>query len=126
MYLKKTSPHLQLCKVICTCKCFWTSLFRSKKEDAYFHWLVTCNYGWKISFGSYVGDYLGNVKVLKLDQESCHFELMKYTIPLSASHGETHFCALGCILPIINGHERRIFNWRWFWIMCLFEIPCLF
>eukprot|EP00258_Populus_trichocarpa_P041917 XP_024457936.1 uncharacterized protein LOC7492127 isoform X2 [Populus trichocarpa] len=35
----------------------------------------------------YVGDYLGNVKVLKLDQESCHFELMKYTIPLSASHG---------------------------------------
>ncbi|KAJ6305198.1 hypothetical protein OIU78_020689 [Salix suchowensis] len=35
----------------------------------------------------YVGDYLGNVSVLKLDQESCLFERMKYTIPLSASHG---------------------------------------
>ncbi|CAK7355561.1 unnamed protein product [Dovyalis caffra] len=35
----------------------------------------------------YAGDSIGNVSILKLDPESCHVELMKYTIPLSASHG---------------------------------------
>ncbi|KAF8405551.1 hypothetical protein HHK36_010458 [Tetracentron sinense] len=37
----------------------------------------------------YVGDSLGNVSVLKLDQEPCQIVKMKYNIPLPASHGNT-------------------------------------
>ncbi|KAK2657637.1 hypothetical protein Ddye_010689 [Dipteronia dyeriana] len=35
----------------------------------------------------YVGDSAGNVSVLKIDLEPCQIVKMKYTIPLSASHG---------------------------------------
>ena len=42
----------------------------------------------KIDAGRYVGNSVGNVSVLKLDQETCCIEQMKYTIPFFASHGE--------------------------------------
>ncbi|KAM7519969.1 hypothetical protein LguiB_018931 [Lonicera macranthoides] len=35
----------------------------------------------------YVGDCLGNISVLKLDEELCNIVQMKYRIPCSASHG---------------------------------------
>ncbi|XP_052190065.1 uncharacterized protein LOC127799878 isoform X2 [Diospyros lotus] len=37
----------------------------------------------------FVGDSVGNVSVLKLDQEPCNIIQMKYRIPLFASHGNT-------------------------------------
>lgn len=43
-----------------------------------------------ICIGRYVGDSAGNVSVLKIDLEPCQIVKMKYTIPLSASHGKIH------------------------------------
>ncbi|XP_077231077.1 transducin/WD40 repeat-like superfamily protein isoform X2 [Tasmannia lanceolata] len=37
----------------------------------------------------YIGDSLGNISVLKLDQEPCRLIRMQYNIPFSASHGNT-------------------------------------
>ncbi|XP_012065395.1 uncharacterized protein LOC105628567 [Jatropha curcas] len=37
----------------------------------------------------YVGDHVGNISILKLDEETCRILQMKYTIPLSASHGNS-------------------------------------
>ncbi|PIN17225.1 hypothetical protein CDL12_10104 [Handroanthus impetiginosus] len=37
----------------------------------------------------YVGDSCGDVSVLRLHQEPCHIEPMKYRIPFAASHGKT-------------------------------------
>ncbi|KAI6671602.1 hypothetical protein NL676_006487 [Syzygium grande] len=39
------------------------------------------------SFYMYAGDSLGNVSVLKLNQEPCNLVQMKYTIPFEVSHG---------------------------------------
>lgn len=45
-----------------------------------------------IFFGRYIGYSDGNISVLKLDEEEpFHIVQMKYTIPLSASHGEIRF-----------------------------------
>lgn len=40
-----------------------------------------------ICVGRYVGDSAGDVSILRLHQEQCRIEHMKYRIPLSASHG---------------------------------------
>ncbi|XP_004287725.1 PREDICTED: uncharacterized protein LOC101298930 isoform X1 [Fragaria vesca subsp. vesca] len=60
----------------------------------------------------YVGDSVGNVSVLKLEQESCHILQMKYTIPYSASHGNptevTGDTAVMCIMPQPTCESRRV------------------
>ncbi|XP_050379667.1 uncharacterized protein LOC126797017 isoform X2 [Argentina anserina] len=60
----------------------------------------------------YVGDSVGNVSVLKLEQESCHILRMKYTIPYSASHGNTTEVsgntAVMYIMPQTIAESRRV------------------
>lgn len=38
----------------------------------------------------YIGDSSGNVSILRLHEQPCHIELMKYHIPLSVSYGKTN------------------------------------
>ncbi|EEF40708.1 conserved hypothetical protein [Ricinus communis] len=53
-------------------------------------------------FHMYVGDSVGDVSVLKLDQETSSLEQMKYTIPFSASHGnQTEVSADTTVLHIL-------------------------
>ncbi|PRQ47203.1 putative transcription factor WD40-like family [Rosa chinensis] len=60
----------------------------------------------------YVGDSVGNVSVLKLEQESCHILQMKYTIPYSASHGNSTEVAgdtaVMHIMPQPTAESRRV------------------
>lgn len=58
----------------------------------------------------YVGDSAGNISVLKLDQEPCQIVKMKYTIPLSASHGNevSGDPAVVHILPQPTAESKRI------------------
>uniref|UniRef100_A0A5B7B5H0 Lethal giant larvae (Lgl)-like C-terminal domain-containing protein n=2 Tax=Davidia involucrata TaxID=16924 RepID=A0A5B7B5H0_DAVIN len=60
----------------------------------------------------YVGDSVGNVSVLKLDQETCSIVQMKYNIPLLASHGNTTEVAgdttVVCILPQPTAESKRV------------------
>ncbi|KAM5546984.1 hypothetical protein ABKV19_001488 [Rosa sericea] len=60
----------------------------------------------------YVGDSVGNVSVLKLEQESCHILQMKYTIPYSASHGNSTEVpgdtAVMYIMPQPTAESRRV------------------
>lgn len=60
----------------------------------------------------YVGDSVGNVSVLKLEQESCHIIQMKYTIPYSASHGSStevpSDTAVMYILPQPTAESKRL------------------
>ncbi|XVF18147.1 hypothetical protein REPUB_Repub10bG0187200 [Reevesia pubescens] len=60
----------------------------------------------------YVGDSVGNIKVLKIDQEACHVVQMKYTIPFSASHGNPTEVlsdrAVISILPQPTAESKRV------------------
>ncbi|XP_061997869.1 uncharacterized protein LOC133715398 [Rosa rugosa] len=60
----------------------------------------------------YVGDSVGNVSVLKLEQESCHILQMKYSIPYSASHGNSTEVAgdtaVMHIMPQPTAESRRV------------------
>ncbi|XP_008448470.2 uncharacterized protein LOC103490647 isoform X2 [Cucumis melo] len=60
----------------------------------------------------YVGDYLGNVSVLKLDQSVCNIIQMKYIIPVSASRGNpaeaTSDISLTHILPQPTSEFKRV------------------
>ncbi|GAV83036.1 Lgl_C domain-containing protein [Cephalotus follicularis] len=60
----------------------------------------------------YIGDSVGNVSVLKLDEESLHVVQMKYTIPFSASHGNpiesSGDTAVLHILPQPTAESKRI------------------
>ncbi|XP_021301007.1 syntaxin-binding protein 5 [Herrania umbratica] len=60
----------------------------------------------------YVGDSVGNIKVLKIDQELCHVVQMKYTIPFSASHGNPTEVAADraviSIMPQPTAESKRI------------------
>ncbi|KAK3224305.1 hypothetical protein Dsin_011330 [Dipteronia sinensis] len=58
----------------------------------------------------YVGDSTGNVSVLKIDLEPCQIVKMKYTIPLSASHGNevSGDPAVVHILPQPTAESKRI------------------
>ncbi|XP_050228000.1 uncharacterized protein LOC126677432 isoform X2 [Mercurialis annua] len=57
----------------------------------------------------YVGDSIGNVSVLKLDQETCYLEQMKYTIPFSVSHAEVSAdAAVLHILPQPTADSKRV------------------
>ncbi|CAL5366047.1 unnamed protein product [Camellia sinensis] len=66
----------------------------------------------QLSLYMYVGDYAGNVSVLKLDKESCNIVQMKYCIPLSASHGNTAEIAgdtsVTHILPQPTAESKRV------------------
>ncbi|KAL7231198.1 hypothetical protein ACSBR2_009461 [Camellia fascicularis] len=66
----------------------------------------------QLSLYMYVGDYAGNVSVLKLDKESCNIVQMKYCIPLSASHGNTAEVAgdtsVTHILPQPTAESKRV------------------
>lgn len=64
------------------------------------------SYGCKMCIGRYVGNSVGNISVLKHDQETFHIEQMKYTIPLSASHGESSSCPFFFFLPCTSRAER--------------------
>ncbi|CAK9156298.1 unnamed protein product [Ilex paraguariensis] len=48
---------------------------------------ITCFTVMQHTFYMFVGDSIGNILVLKLDQEPCIIVKMQYRIPLSASHG---------------------------------------
>ncbi|XP_057994797.1 uncharacterized protein LOC110660741 isoform X3 [Hevea brasiliensis] len=60
----------------------------------------------------YLGDAVGNILVLKLDEETCAIEPMKYTIPLPASHGNpaeaTSNAAVLHILPQPKAESKRV------------------
>ncbi|XVF16029.1 hypothetical protein REPUB_Repub09cG0206400 [Reevesia pubescens] len=60
----------------------------------------------------YVGDSIGNIKVLKIDQEGCHVVQMEYTIPFSASHGNPTEViadrAVISIMPQPTAESKRI------------------
>ncbi|XP_022145409.1 uncharacterized protein LOC111014861 isoform X2 [Momordica charantia] len=60
----------------------------------------------------YVGDYLGNVSILKLDQSLCNIIQMKYTIPVSASRGNpaevTSDISINHILPQPTTEFKRV------------------
>ncbi|XP_038904808.1 uncharacterized protein LOC120091069 isoform X2 [Benincasa hispida] len=60
----------------------------------------------------YVGDYLGNVSILKLDQSVCNIIQMKYIIPVSASRGNpaegTSDSSIGHILPQPTTEFKRV------------------
>ncbi|KAJ7944051.1 Transducin/WD40 repeat protein [Quillaja saponaria] len=60
----------------------------------------------------YIGDSAGNISVLKLDQEPCHIVQMKYTIPLSASHGNpsevSDDTAVMHVLPQPTAESKRV------------------
>lgn len=60
----------------------------------------------------YVGDYVGNVAVLKIDQESFNILKMGYSIPLSASHGNTTevngACSVMFILPQPKAESKKV------------------
>ncbi|XP_007046503.2 PREDICTED: uncharacterized protein LOC18610648 isoform X2 [Theobroma cacao] len=60
----------------------------------------------------YVGDSVGNIKVLKIDQELCHVVQMKYAIPFSASHGNPTEVASDraviSIMPQPTAESKRI------------------
>lgn len=83
-FLREKLPPLQSCNIVSLCKCLllsnWDStLFQTKLSQQL------------IFFGRYIGYSDGNISVLKLDEEPFHIVQMKYTIPLSASHGEIRF-----------------------------------
>ncbi|KAG7015851.1 Syntaxin-binding protein 5, partial [Cucurbita argyrosperma subsp. argyrosperma] len=57
----------------------------------------------------YVGDYLGNVSILKLDQSLCNIIQMKYIIPVSASRAEvTSDTYITHILPQPTAEFKRV------------------
>ncbi|KAI3451362.1 hypothetical protein Pfo_008027 [Paulownia fortunei] len=60
----------------------------------------------------YVGDFAGDIAVLRLHQEQCHIEQMKYHIPLSASHGKTNEVgsdiAAKYVLPQPTAETKRV------------------
>ncbi|XP_065855738.1 uncharacterized protein [Euphorbia lathyris] len=60
----------------------------------------------------YVGDSIGNVSVLKLDEETSCIDKMKYSIPFSASHGNVNEVsddnAVSCILPQPTAESKRV------------------
>ncbi|RDY02840.1 Syntaxin-binding protein 5, partial [Mucuna pruriens] len=60
----------------------------------------------------YIGHSNGNISVLKLDQEpSWHLVLMKYTIPFSASYGNSEVCddtVVTHILPQPAAESKRV------------------
>ncbi|XP_057958886.1 uncharacterized protein LOC131151627 [Malania oleifera] len=60
----------------------------------------------------YVGDSVGNVSVLKVDQDPCRIIQMKYNIPLSASRGITNEAtgdtAIMHILPQPAAESKRV------------------
>ncbi|KAA8547593.1 hypothetical protein F0562_004022 [Nyssa sinensis] len=60
----------------------------------------------------YVGDSVGNISVLKLDQGTCSIVQMKYNIPVAASHGNTAEVAgdtaVMCILPQPTAESKRV------------------
>ncbi|XP_023552249.1 uncharacterized protein LOC111809973 isoform X2 [Cucurbita pepo subsp. pepo] len=60
----------------------------------------------------YVGDYLGNVSILKLDQSLCNIIQMKYIIPVSASRGNpsevTSDTYITHILPQPTAEFKRV------------------
>ncbi|XVF62302.1 hypothetical protein PTKIN_Ptkin08bG0206500 [Pterospermum kingtungense] len=60
----------------------------------------------------YVGDSVGNIKVLKIDLELVHVVQMKYTIPFSASHGNPTEVladrAVISIMPQPTAESKRI------------------
>ncbi|XP_047312478.1 uncharacterized protein LOC124915758 isoform X2 [Impatiens glandulifera] len=60
----------------------------------------------------YVGDYVGNVAVLKVDRESFNISKMGYLIPLSASHGNTNevngACSVMFILPQPKAESKKV------------------
>ncbi|OMO83377.1 hypothetical protein COLO4_22550 [Corchorus olitorius] len=57
----------------------------------------------------YAGDSVGNIKVLKIDQELGHVVQMKYIIPFSASHGNpTEVSAVVSIMPQPTAESKRI------------------
>ncbi|KAF5960855.1 hypothetical protein HYC85_002064 [Camellia sinensis] len=63
----------------------------------------------QLSLYMYVGDYAGNVSVLKLDKESCNIVQMKYCIPLSASHAEiAGDTSVTHILPQPTAESKRV------------------
>ncbi|KAK6125888.1 hypothetical protein DH2020_040368 [Rehmannia glutinosa] len=59
----------------------------------------------------YVGDSTGDVAVLRLHQEQCHIEQMKYHIPLSASHGKLNEVGIDTaakfVLPQLTAETKR-------------------
>ncbi|CAL0313098.1 unnamed protein product [Lupinus luteus] len=59
----------------------------------------------------YIGDSIGNISVLKLDREPWKIVHMKYTIPLSASYGNSEVSddtAVTHILPQPAAESRRV------------------
>ncbi|PIA46731.1 hypothetical protein AQUCO_01500343v1 [Aquilegia coerulea] len=60
----------------------------------------------------YVGNSVGNVIVLKLDQVTNHLQQMNYNIPLSASHGNTSEVADDTavlhIMPLPKAESKRV------------------
>ncbi|XP_019446907.1 PREDICTED: uncharacterized protein LOC109350194 isoform X1 [Lupinus angustifolius] len=59
----------------------------------------------------YIGDSIGNISVLKLDREPWKIIQMKYTIPLSASYGNSEVSddtAVTHILPQPAAESRRV------------------
>ncbi|KAK6150296.1 hypothetical protein DH2020_015228 [Rehmannia glutinosa] len=60
----------------------------------------------------YVGDSNGDVAVLRLHQEQCHIEQMKYHIPLSASHGNLNEVGIDTaakfVLPQPTAETKRV------------------
>ncbi|KAE9614574.1 putative transcription factor WD40-like family [Lupinus albus] len=59
----------------------------------------------------YIGDSIGNISVLKLDQEPWKIVQMKYTIPLSVSYGNSEVSddtAVTYILPQPAAESRRV------------------
>ncbi|XP_059623340.1 uncharacterized protein LOC132266480 [Cornus florida] len=73
---------------------------------------ITCFTVFQHSVFMYVGDAVGNVSVLKLDQDTCNIVEMKYNIPLAASHGNTAEVAgetaVMCILPQPTAESDRL------------------
>lgn len=67
------------CKSILYCGLFQLSRCAHAAFEAYL--ILICRY---------VGDSVGNIKVLKIDLGVGHVVQMKYTIPFSASHGKEY------------------------------------
>ncbi|KAJ1413328.1 WD40/YVTN repeat-like-containing domain superfamily [Sesbania bispinosa] len=72
---------------------------------------ITCLAVIQHSLYMYIGHSNGNIAVLKLDQEPWHMVQMKYTIPLSASYGNSEVSddtAVTHILPQPAAESKRV------------------
>lgn len=86
-----------------------------KKELSYMHKFneeITSYAVMQQSFYLYVGDCLGDISILKLNQEDQKLVNMKYRIPLTESHDTTNEAvndtAVVCILPQPMAESKRV------------------